>query len=375
MKKIFLFSMVMAAALSSCTKENVIDSSNESANNSLNPNAPVEIKLGASNEASATVTRAAIDAWSNTKIGIFALSASGDWNANGTDGNPNTLWKNVEGTVASDGSVSVALNGQPGYYPNNGTSNYSFYGYCLNDAPESIETWGQLSYLSNEFSTTFTIDGSNDILWGSAVAPQLDGKEGDDNKYDGYNATYFRKGQNAENPNIKFGHMLTKLEFKAIRHSNYNTSSKLFIKSIKVVDVNTDLKLTIASQTPANTGKISTANGTKGEIIALNDESASLYPVHDYASLTDVGDEVMLFTTNDNNTSSFTVNVVLQDDNGATNGANGQDIIISAPADPGYFKIGKAYKVNITVQSLQKIVITATLTPWDESTPGIDTEL
>jgi len=375
MKKIFLFSMVIAAAISSCTKENVIDGSNEGENSSLNPNAPIEIKLGATNEVSTTVTRAAIDAWSNTKIGVFALSTSGDWNTNGADGNPNTLWKNVEGTVAADGKVSVALNGQPGYYPNNGTSNYSFYGYCLNDAPESIETWGQISYQSNEVSTTFKIDGSNDVLWGSAVAPQLDGQDGDDNKYDGYNATYFRKGKDAKNPDIKFGHMLTKLEFKAKRSATYNTSSKLFIKSIKVVDVNTDLKLTIASQTPDNTGKIATANGTKGEIIALNDEEATSYPVHDYASLTDVGDEVMLFTTNDSNTSSFTVNVVLQDDKGATNGANGQNIIIKAPEDPGYFEIGKAYKVNITIQSLQGIEITATLTPWDESAPGIDTEL
>ena len=123
--------MVIAAAISSCTKENVIDGSNEGENSSLNPNAPIEIKLGATNEVSTTVTRAAIDAWSNTKIGVFALSTSGDWNTNGADGNPNTLWKNVDGTVAADGKVSVALNGQPGYYPNNGTSNYSFYGYCL----------------------------------------------------------------------------------------------------------------------------------------------------------------------------------------------------------------------------------------------------
>lgn len=375
MKKILLFSMIMAAALSSCTKENIINSSNESSNGSLNPNAPVEIKLGASNEVSATVTRAAIDAWSNTKIGVFALSTSGDWTTNGADGNPNALWNNVEGTVAADGNVSVVLNGQPGYYPNNGTSNYSFYGYCLSDAPESIDTWGQLSLQSNEVSTTFTIDGSNDILWGSAVAPQLDGQDGDGNKYDGYNATYFRKGKDAVNPNISFGHKLTKLEFKAQRSTTYNTNSKLFIKSIKVVDVNTELKLTIASQTPANIGKISAANGTKGDILALNDDSATLYPVHDYASLTDVGDEVMLFTTNDNSTSSFTVNVVLQDDKGATNGADGQNITITAPADPGYFEIGKAYKVNITIQSLQSIQITATLTPWDESAPVIDTEL
>lgn len=77
-------------------------------------------------------SRAPIDAWNNTVVGIYALADAGeDWST-AVVNDPTMLWENVKGTIESgttDQAIILELNDQPGYYPNQGTNEYTFYGY------------------------------------------------------------------------------------------------------------------------------------------------------------------------------------------------------------------------------------------------------
>ena len=108
--------MALVAALSSCTKDSAIENDNNNGTNlDLNPNAPVAIQLGAGSNISAGVeeqpkSRAVVNAWNNTTVGIYALSKAGGWKDTQNPNDPTVLWENVKLFLIRIGTVIFSLN-------------------------------------------------------------------------------------------------------------------------------------------------------------------------------------------------------------------------------------------------------------------------
>ena len=385
MKKTFLFSMALVAALSSCTKDSAIENDNNNGTNlDLNPNAPVAIQLGAGSNISAGVeempkSRGVVNAWDNTKIGIFALSKAGDWNAEQVASDPTVLWNNVEGTVNTENHVTnFVLGNQPGYYPNQGTLNYSFYGYCLTDDPTTIaESWAAptINPDGNVVTVTHAIDGTDDILWGKAEAKQLNGiGEDSENTYDGYNAKYFRKGDGAATPSMAFGHLLTQLQFNVNKSASYEGGQTLYLRSITVKAVDTNLDLTIADVSGTNgEGKLTVNADAKNKDLTVSNIAANGIAIADLDALKPAGDPIMLYTDGAT-TNTFEIEVVLAGGTEPDSPKSTNKLTITAP-NSGIYEIGTAYKVNLTINSLESIDLDATVAKWLEEETPIEGEI
>ena len=380
MKKSFLLGIALLAAMSSCTNDVVMDE--KGANSDINPNAPVAIQLGVAGTISAGVenspSRAVVNEWSNTRIAIFGLAKSGNWNSVQDAGNPTVLWNNVEGVVGHDNVVSnFVLNNQPGYYPNQGTLNYSFYGYCLSDDIRTIEEWPtpSINEEGNIVTTSFTIDGTNDVLWGKAEAPTLNGKgEDSGTQYQGYNAKYFRKADGATTPNLAFGHLLTQLQFNVKKSAMFDSTQTLYLKRITIKNVETNLDLTIADISGSNTSGKLVVNPEDGNIqdLSVNNIPADGIDITALVGENPIkaGDAIMLYTDGVN-TKSFEIEVELAGGALETSPTSVNTLTITAPLNAAY-EAGKAYKVNLTINSLIGIELNATLTPWEESEYSIE---
>lgn len=373
MKKNFLFVMAAAAMLASCSKDAAVSEPAGTGNENgvvdpTNPNSPVKIVLGASTidagvELDKKASRAPIDAWADTEVGIYALAKDAgatDWTTTDAN-NPTMLWENVKGTIdgAANEAVDITLDlqNQTGYYPNSGTHQYTFYGYC----PYQQDV-NKPSIVGTTATTTFTITGAEDILWGEAIAPQLSGID-DDNTYDGYNATYFRKGQDAANPVIKFEHKLTQLKFEVKKSASFEDAQGLKVQSIVIKEVPTQLDLVIADKDGGTKGTIS-ANvdpvNTNLTVSGITD-----FEISTANDFTPVGEPIMLFSDGQE-TKTFTAIVTLVDGQDKT---SANEITLTAPASQAYAQ-GTGYKIQLTINSLQEIKVQANLTPWaEEGTP------
>ena len=354
MKKTFLFSMALVAALSSCTKDNV-DNNNE--NNDL-----VAIKLGASANVSATVSRASRTPLETldgiTDLGLYAIAKNADalWDieADADDASqPVYLWRNVKGTVAN---TNVTVPGAAQYYPRQSTNNYSFYGYYPTKNITPVES-------TDKVVATYTIDGSQDIIYGKAVATALGGGQ------EGYNAAYIREG--GENPSINFEHKLTQIKFNFRREEGFNDDAEntqdLKVESIVFKDQPVMLDLVIADKSEATSGDLTINDGNTNDISVTIQDAPVSVNVSDDEGTGDVvegnviGNPVMLFT-DDATTSSYTATIVLTDNNDAP--IPPVDVTFNAPVDPGYFEAGKSYTVNILIRDFTPIVLSVSLTGW-----------
>ena len=356
MKKTFLFSMALVAALSSCTKDNV-DNNNE--NNDL-----VAIKLGASANVSATVSRASRAPLETldgiTDLGLYAIAknaeASWDIEAAADDvSQPVYLWRNVKGTVAATSVTVPAENA--GYYPRQSTNNYSFYGYYPTENITPVES-------TDKVVATYTIDGSQDIIHGKAVATALGGGQ------EGYNAAYIREG--GENPSINFEHKLTQIKFNFRREDGFDddveNTQDLKVQSIIFKNQPVMLDLVVADKSEATSGQLTVneKDGSNNSISVVIDSAPVSVNVSDNA-VTDqvvegnvIGAPVMLFT-DDATTNSYTATIQLTDDKNTT--IPPVDVTFNAPGS-GYFKAGTSYTVNILIKDFTPIVLSVSLEPW-----------
>lgn len=358
MKKNFLFVMAAAAMLASCSKDAAVSEPAGNGNENgvvdpTNPNSPVKIVLGASTDIEAGVevdkkaSRAPLESWSNTEVGIYALADAGDDWSTEVVNDPTMLWENVKGTIAtgnseSEQNIALELNGQPGYYPNQGTNEYTFYGYYpYQGTTPTME--------GKKVTTTYTITGEEDILCGKAAVE------------DGYNASYFRTGEGAT-PIITFNHMLTQLKFTVKKSASFDDGQRLSIQSITISDVPTQLDLVIAN---GDDSSQSIAQNADPVVASLNisglDTAFDITNDANSSTATSVGQPIMLFSDN-TTTNSFKAIVVLVDGEGKT---SSNEITLNAPANTGsIYKQGSAYTVELTINSLQEIEVKAKLTQW-----------
>jgi hypothetical protein len=144
-------------------------------------------------------------------LGIFGLEHGAPTAVNWTSGQSVLLY-NITGRKGADNMIELV--GGPYYYPLNNHINYAFYGYYpiryANGSPVSI------SQEDDALVATMQIKDNVDILWGSAVATTVKGKDG--GTYSGFNGRYIRKvvkDYPEYAPTLPFEHKTTNIVFNA----------------------------------------------------------------------------------------------------------------------------------------------------------------
>lgn len=380
MKKNFLFVMAAAAMLASCSKDAAVSEPAGNGNENgvvdpTDPNSPVLVRLGAGGlGVDVTPTRGVVDSWNNTVVGIYALAKDADfteWQA----GDGSILLENEKGTITGnpDGSViKDAITIAEKYYPGNNDIHYTFYGYYPYAGADADDTTPPTN-ANGKVTKTFTIDGSQDIMWGQAVATKIANKDGGE-QLDGYNALYFRKGQDAATPDITFNHKLTQLNFKIKKAGEFSTAGPDKQLSVTKIEINTfrSLDLTIADKAETDNGKIAPTDAMGGAAdipVIKNDagEAADAVIVDNIDGESAFGTSMMVYTAGETQT-TYSAKVYLK------MGTDGEEV--SSPitiklAEDAAFEAGKSYNVNIAVNSMMKVEVNATLTKWQ---PGDDAE-
>ncbi|WP_304245522.1 fimbrillin family protein [Phocaeicola plebeius] len=382
MKKNFLFVMAAAAMLASCSKDAAVSEPAGNGNENgvvdpTDPNSPVLVRLGAGGlGVDVTPTRGVVDSWNNTVVGIYALAKDADfteWQA----GDGSILLENEKGTITGnpDGSVTKeAINIAEKYYPGSNDIHYTFYGYypyAAADAEGNDKT--PPTNATGKVTKTFVINGSQDIMWGNAVAAKINNTAGGE-QLDGYNALYFRKGEGAATPDITFNHKLTQLNFKIKKAGEFSTAGPDKQLSVTKIEINTfpSLDLTIADKAETDNGKIAPTDAMGGAAdipVIKNDagEAADAVIVDNIDGESAFGTSMMVYTAGETQT-TYSAKVYLK------MGADGEEV--SSPitiklAEDAAFEAGKSYNVNIAVNSMMKVEVNATLTKWQ---PGDDAE-
>lgn len=388
MKKNFLFVMAAAAMLASCSKDAAVSEPAGTGNENgvvdpTDPNSPVLVRLGAGGlGVDVTPTRGVVDSWNNTVVGIYALAKDADfteWQA----GDGSILLENEKGTITGnpDGSVTKeAINIAEKYYPGSNDIHYTFYGYypyAAADAEGNDQT--PPTNATGKVTKTFVINGSQDIMWGNAVAAKIDNTAGGE-QLDGYNALYFRKGRDAATPDITFNHKLTQLNFKIKKAGEFSTAGSDKQLSVTKIEINTfpSLDLTIADKLETDNGKIApTAEIAAADIPVIKDDAGTAADavvvdnIEEDPGFTAFGTSMMVYTAGETQT-TYSAKVYLK------MGKNGEEV--SSPitiklAENAAFEAGKSYDVNIAVNSMMKVEVNATLTKWQSGGSAEDIEI
>lgn len=389
MKKNFLFVMAAAAMLASCSKDAAVSEPAGTGNENgvvdpTDPNSPVLVRLGAGGlGVDVTPTRGVVDSWNNTVVGIYALAKDADfteWQA----GDGSILLENEKGTITGnpDGSVTKeAINIAEKYYPGSNDIHYTFYGYypyAAADAEGNDKT--PPTNATGKVTKTFVINGSQDIMWGNAVAAKINNTAGGE-QLDGYNALYFRKGQDAATPDITFYHKLTQLNFKIKKAGEFKTAGPDKQLSVTKIEINTfpSLDLTIADKAETDNGKIAPTDAIGGaaDIPVIKNDAGEVADavvvdnIEEDPGFTAFGTSMMVYTAGETQT-TYSAKVYLK------MGEDGEEV--SSPitiklAEDAAFEAGNSYDVNIAVNSMMKVEVNATLTKWQSGGSAEDIEI
>ena len=393
----------------------------------ISPDGQVVVQLGgyAPAMANTTVTRGTgegpldgTDAMTNKNIGVFALANDATLTNDVEDWATNTTYEclllNVKGTWTAnnstdpvnskEGAKKISLftpdgdtDGAVYYYPMQGGQNYTFYGYYpYQEAQPEVE--------ANTAKVSITTDGSQDIIWSKAEAPQIPSNTlwtidnggtpiKETSVLDGYNARYIRKikfhnelvsdqSQYTQQegdpvayvPFLKFNHMLTQLKFFVVAAKDQSkedieNTKELRVKDIKLKQIENTAKLDITQGTIewSNAGEIdmhipggwtnegNVAEGSPGDYKFIpqdptNPEAAGLAMIKPGET-------------------SYTLELTI--DAPQTGGAVGtpqtQTVTLNiAQAGDAAFEAGKYYNVKISLYAMQQVEVDATLAEWEE---------
>ena len=285
------------------------------------------------------------------------------------------LMDNVAAKMNNGGSISWKEEGTFYFYPITQFYNYDFYGYY----PYTED----LTRDDNSITAHYTIDGTQDIIWGRATS---------DEEY-AYSAKYYRTyGANATDPTLELKHMLTRLTFTVEPgettegSGDYASAENMKVKSIEICDAYTNVDLLIADRgnlpetewsNPDNDARLVLRNDVKDTLLLLDEAGDTLNPVqvptHEWVVNVNngkglqVGESVMLYPAEE-----YIVRIVLTDENDVDHIS---EIPLTLSSNPGTkFSRGYSYNVRIIVHGPRAILVKSTLTPWDE-VDGPDVEL
>ena len=338
MKKLFLFSMIMAATVSSCTKDNSVDNGNN--NNDL-----VAIEFGTKMdidvEEVSPASRAAVTAFDGTQeLGIFVLAKNLGAGETWQGADKAMLWNNVLTTINGTTATPTLVDGVDSkYYPNSDKYNYNFFGYYPRQASPTIN--------DDDKTVTTTIDISSrtvDVLYGKATVLGA-----------GYNATYVKENGA---PTINFEHMLTQLQFN-IKAADDFEGDKVTVQSVNISNGTDEITLTVADENGSTTAGTVTPT-TQDVEFSVVPKSTEGEITSSTTTKVPFGNPVMLYAAESNQAFSVSVTMICEGDDEPTTTE------IKSVSPTGGFLRGHSYNVTVSISSFTKVDFVASLTPWVE---------
>ena len=308
------------------------------------------------------------------------------------------------------------------YYPIQGQQNYDFYGYQprvdqtnLNNGKIEVTfdlSKGDVDLITGEAPTAKTIN--EDTLYVTEATNNVAATTGN-GIINGYNAKYVRKikynnwiideSQNLNQnkldlkdkepfiPNISFNHRLTKLNFQIItakeqsgEESNPNDAAnnqendreeatKLRVSNIKLDNVHVTATLTIGQNMPlrytSSDESVNMNKITTGASASIWENETDIKPQNYTSPEYAPAGYVMVPATNqipnyDANPYQILLKVKSTDSMGIP---QTQDVTLDLKDYT--FEAGKSYNIRIALYALQKVHVSAELTPWDENTTPV----
>lgn len=376
MKKLFFFATVAIVALAGCRKQNDVDLS-------VNQDSPVAMQLGATT-ATYTVTKAAVTEWdaiNGTPVNVYGLENT----ATGYE----VLFANYPTVVLGDDPLEIYDDAtvtpkRPYFYEEGKT--YDFFGYYYDYVPASGDNFtvtpGTLT--NNEVVHQVKFDGSNDIMYAHTdksadivKAAAINPAAADVTFADVYSAWAARR---SVQPNLVFNHALSRFNFIVTGQnvsSNSVTITGIYVKSVntgklKVVgDIEelgftaddvaaTDLYLKNVDNTPLTATPV--VKDTPIIIGGVVDSDSNGTPENTASLMVAPGEEEL--------------EVVVTMVNNGYNGyqlpnyeftVKAEDVERTDGESMATFKAGEAYNINIFVYGPEEIVVTASLTDWNDA--------
>lgn len=375
MKKFSIIAFVVLAAFSCSKQETPVVALPQDPDEVFTGEERIPITFG-SDIATLVETKAAVTAFNqNQDLHIYGIARDGNDNLNLN----NIIIDDVTSkSPAGDGQIYVEDRASGTYYYYQYNTNYSFFGYYIdNITPRRKRTVG------NEIALDLSIDGSQDVMVArdnrdASVADFLDTPSEALDKYlasypadtDGsalrkrlYSAYSARKGIT---PELRFKHVLSRFVFHIVDGS-VNPEANLKVDSLWIAGAKTDATLYVVSESRSGAACLVPSDAQTDNLYLLDADGNDVlnHTVYHGGSTEPVqlGESLMAMPGE----TSYNLAFVLKQDevNGGTTRTvrRVQTAVINMPS--GESQPGVSYTVNITVYSLEKIVLDVSLEPWD----------
>ncbi len=342
---------------------------------------PNEITLGSSTVSVTSGTRAAITGDGSgtlNGIGVWCLAKDAmavnqdpqgiRWFSDAPEHETCCIMENVKANIISN-EVKWADASAIYYYPVTQFYRYEFYANYPY-APASA-----LVYTDNSVVAKYTIDGTQDLLWGRATS---------DAEY-AWSARYFRSngGQTLENrPKLKMEHLLTRLVFKIQPGPqveipdadeslmDYTAAHNMTIDSLQILDAIVNVKMNIAdyNNRDMSIGDRLLRQNNETDTLYLKDAAGEIVDPLQVPALPSLaeqwGESIMLYPAD-----RYTVRIVLHDNTGRRFVS---EIPLRLSGQPS-FERGKSYNIIITVHGPTAVTLGAEVSSWIPTEgPGLD---
>lgn len=363
MNKTWIFATMALALGTSCSKEKGID---------IDDSSRQEILLGTGSTVS--VSRA-----SRGGGAVGGLTDANNWNGealyvygiNTTATGDDKFAINAQKAKAPSGAATGALTWDDPtvHYYYNGNDLYDFYAVHVDDAVANAANALKIAPETDLEKTPLTVDltlnGTQDIM--VAVPDKAKDIEGNDKVTDVsklYSAWSSRRGVK---PNLVFTHLLTRLNFMAKCGNTVlpEDGKEIKITKIEVLDVFNKATLSIIPEQELTT--IPKDPEAKVNFELMKEDAGNLVPFdtpHEVAGeFEQVGANMLVCPE-----SEYSIKVYLEQDADG----NGEISEVEKTEKPypvklegdKVFEAGYMYNINLTVYSLQEIIVDATLKPW-----------
>lgn len=365
-RNVFLLSA--ATLVCACSNDDVVVP--DTIEDSLEPS-EVAIQLGGGNVSSITRTPVFDDGsgtiknlavWCLAKDVMQANQTPQDirWFGGNQENGNCCIMNNVKASISANAVNWDDINAKY-FYPVSQLYRYEFYA----NYPYTTD----ISYTPTSVAANYTIDGTQDLIWGRATS---------DATY-AWSAKYFRVngGQTEANrPNLKLEHLLTRLVFHiqpgakidipdaSEADLDFSTASSMMVDSLQICNAYTKLRVNIADYNNLDMGignRVVRTNSAT-DTLCLKDATGTLVTPIQVPALPSLkaqwGESIMLFPAK-----QYTVRLVLHD-------AVGRKYISEMPLtlanQASGFERGKSYNITITVHGPTEVSLGAHLTPWED---------
>ena len=416
MKKLFLMGAVASLGLlASCSSDDDLSTGGNGKDGLMKIKIGMGVQANVATRGTGTVgaVGAENNKWAKQTVNVYMLNKGTlDLAKFGED----PIYENTVLTTPADNASGIATElvenvPQYKYYPTTKTA-FDFWGYRLDDANDTTATNQEGSATaaaikSNKFVPYtsgdslligFKIDGTQDIMAGKAVPTQEEIAKcgGEENIYSAFAA------RRDVQPNIKFEHLLSRLNFQVLDGKDTETTDP--DKAVKVTGITVKSKAT-GKLVIAYQGEATTFENVSDQLIvdkdvdaekdaallkelkvmkradaaALTDKLVDLTPVtpawnNGMPMATQVGEALLAIPANEYKiTINLEQKVQVKGDKSTPQEGDFEvkkytytaDLKNTVNPNKG-FEPGYSYNVTITVYGLSEIQITTTLTPWKD---------